>query len=173
MVYEISQPKRGPCENGHWLRNDFAAQRSPLRNQGLAAKTPFRCEMLCEIPKALRIPFSQPQPHFAAGFVAAKHLLGTRVPFHNLQPHFALRNALRNPQSFKNPNFAAIAPFRRWFRSCETIPWHMSAISQPSTLILQLQNGLRNWPSTAKIPTVPWHPFLNVINSTFHFKLVI
>ena len=27
------------------------------------------------------------------------------------------------------------------FRSCEEVPWHTSAILQPSTLVSQLQNG--------------------------------
>ena len=49
-------------------------------------------------------------------------------------------------------NFAAAPPFRRWFRSCETTPWHTSAISQPPNPISQLRNGLRKWHSAAKIP---------------------
>ena len=42
VVCEISQPKIGPCENGHLLRNHFAALTWPLRNQGLAAKMALR-----------------------------------------------------------------------------------------------------------------------------------
>ena len=56
-----------------------------------------------------------------------------------------------NAQS-TNGNFAAKAPFRRWFRSCETPLWHTSAISQPLNPISQLRNGLRKWHPTAKIP---------------------
>ena len=118
VVCEISQPKLGPCENGHLLRNDFAALRCPLRNRGLAAKMDLYCEMIsqpntplcknfrscetpswhtsaisqhsnsisqlrngCEIPIASNLQFSQPQPHFAGCFAAAKHPFGTRVPF--------------------------------------------------------------------------------------------
>ena len=49
-------------------------------------------------------------------------------------------------------NFAAKAPFRRVFRSCETPLWHTSAISQPPNPISQLRNGLRKWHPAAKIP---------------------
>ena len=45
VVCEILQPKIGPCENGHLLRNDFAALTWLLRNQGLAAKMALRCEI--------------------------------------------------------------------------------------------------------------------------------
>ena len=45
VVCEISQPKIGPCENGHLLRNHFATLTWPLRNQGLAAKMALRCEI--------------------------------------------------------------------------------------------------------------------------------
>ena len=45
VVCEISQPKIGPCEKGHLLRNHFAALTWPLRNQGLAAKMALRCEI--------------------------------------------------------------------------------------------------------------------------------
>ena len=48
MVCEISQPKIGPCENGHQLRNDFAALRCLLRNQGLAAKIALRWEIISQ-----------------------------------------------------------------------------------------------------------------------------
>ena len=87
VVCEISQPKIGPCENGHLLRNDFAALRCPLRNQGLAAKIALRCEII-----------SQPN-----------------------------------------------TPLCENFRSCETLSWHTSAISQ-------LRNRLRKGASSAKMP---------------------
>ena len=70
VVCEISQPKIGPYENGHRLRNDFAALRCPLRNQGLAAKIALHCEMI-----------SQPNTPLWKIFAAAKPPLGTRVPF--------------------------------------------------------------------------------------------
>ena len=51
-----------------------------------------------------------------------------------------------------NGNFAAKAPFRRVFRSCETPLWHTSATSQPPNPISQLWNGLQKWHPAAKIP---------------------
>ena len=139
MVCKISQPKRGPWENCHRLRNNFATLRHPLRNQGLAAKRALRCEII-----------SQPHSHPLRNTPLA-HECHFAAPI----PLSQLQNALRNLQSLKNSNFAAIAPFRSWFRSCETTPWHMSAISQPYPLILQLQNGLQNGlrkhPSDAKL----------------------
>ena len=127
MACEISQPKGGPCENGPWLRNNFAAPRSTLRNQALATKTPLGCEMIsqphallcenfrsceptpwnmsaisqpptsfcscemgCEIPKALKLQFLQPKPHFVGGFATAKPPFGTRVPFRS--PHSLFRS---------------------------------------------------------------------------------
>ena len=83
VVCEISQPKIGPYENGHLLRNDFAALRYPLRNQGLAAKIALRCEII-----------SQPN-----------------------------------------------TPLCENFRSCETLSWHTSAISQLRNRATVLRNG--------------------------------
>ena len=113
----------------------FRSQNSPLRNRHFAAK------LFCSPKKPLRKhhfavkSFCSPMPPFAKFFAAAKWL--------------------RNPQSVKTPIFAAKAPFRRVFRSCETPLWHTSAISQYTPLISQLQNGLRNgirkWPSTTKL----------------------
>ena len=95
------------------------------------------CEMLYEIPKALKIPISQPYPYFAAGFTAAEPPIGTRVPF----------------------STPLISQLRKW------------AAKMP--LCYENAPLLRNRLSAAKTKTVPWHPFLNVINSTFRFKLVI
>ncbi|RVW20717.1 hypothetical protein CK203_115923 [Vitis vinifera] len=73
--------------------------------------------------------------------------------------------ARKNPWSakFRNPKRAPAkmalgcemisqphTPLCEKFCSCKTPPWHTSAISQPFTLISQLQNGLRKWPSAAK-----------------------
>ncbi|RVW72905.1 hypothetical protein CK203_056353 [Vitis vinifera] len=44
--------------------------------------------------------------------------------------HFAAAKWLRNLHALKSFIFSAKTPFRRWFRSCETTPWHMSAILQ-------------------------------------------
>ena len=49
MVYEISQPKVGRCENRLPLRNNFAALKSRCENpppSTLAAKIAFRYEMV-------------------------------------------------------------------------------------------------------------------------------
>ncbi|RVW40873.1 hypothetical protein CK203_094275 [Vitis vinifera] len=70
VVCEISQPKISPCENGHLLRNHFAALKWPLRNQGLAAKMALHCE----------INFAAQHP-LCENFRSAKTPLSTRVPF--------------------------------------------------------------------------------------------
>ena len=70
---------------------------------------------------------SQPRRHLEGCFVAVKPLFGTRVPF-----------AAQFP-SFRSYDTAVKSPL-----SCETNFWHMRAISKPRTLILQLQNELRN-----------------------------
>ena len=129
MVCEISPPKIGPCENGHLLRNNFVATKCPLRNQGLAAKMALRyeiisqphsplCEMGCEIPKALKLQFLQPKPHFAGCFAVAKPPSGTRVPFHSPTLPFCnceighwLRNGCENDISLRNHLWAAKSPF--------------------------------------------------------------
>ena len=171
MVCEISQPKKGSCENGSWLRNNFAAPSSRceiapwLRNDFVASYPPLRkFSQLRNTPLAHECHFADPPP-----------------------PHFAAAKCLRNPPRLKIPIFVAEPPFRRWFRSCETTPWHTSAISQPSTLISQLRNGLRNGcenapplrnlPPTAKLPICCENEkrllasFLNVINSLFRFLI--
>ena len=92
--------------------------------------------------------------------------------------------SLRNPPRLKIPNFAVEPLFRRWFRSRETTHWHTSAISQPSTPISQLKNGLRNGyenvpplrnlSPAVKLPICcenekrPLASLLNVINSLFY-----
>ena len=129
MVCEISQPKRGPWENCHWLRNNFATLRHPLRNQGLAAKRVLRCEIISQ-------PHSHPLRKF---FSDAKHSLAHECHFAALPPHFA------------TAKWAAKWPAKTPLR-CKIDPL------------------LRKRLSVAKTPTVPWPPFLNVINSKFHFQ---
>ena len=110
MVCEISQPKKGPCENGPWLRNNFAAPRLCCEIAISQPHTPL-CENFrsCEIPLWHTSAISQTPPHFGAAKCSTK----SSTP--------------------KNSHFCSRTP-----------------ISQPSTLILQLQNGLRKCQSTAK-----------------------
>ena len=75
----------------HPLRNHFTAQDYPLGNRGLAAKKAFLYEII-----------SQPKPHPAKIFVAAKYPFGTRVPFRNPNHHFAV--AKSSKASFRSPN---------------------------------------------------------------------
>ena len=146
VVCEISQPKISPCENGHLLRNHFAALKWPLRNQGLAAKMALHC----------KINFAAQHPPLRKFSQLRKHLLAHECHFAAQELHFAAAKWLRNPQNVKSPIFSAIAQFRRVFRSCETPLWHTSAISQHSNPISQLRNGLRNvlrkGPPSAKMP---------------------
>ena len=68
-------------------------------------------------------------------FTAAKLALGTRVPLRSTVTSFRSCEMAAKSQSVKTPNFAAKAPFRMVFRSCETTLWHTSAISQHSDRI--------------------------------------
>ena len=128
MVCEISQLKKGPCENGPWLRNNFTApkpryeNRLPLQN-GFIASYPHlqKFSQLRSDPLAHECHFAAPYTHFAAakwlrnlhtlksfisqprvyfagGFTAAKPPLGTQVPF-----------------------CSAITPFRSCEMGCENV----------------------------------------------------
>ena len=118
MVCEISQPKKGPSENGPWLGNNFAApkhrceNRPPccenrllLRNGFIASQPPLekfsqlRSDPLTHVCHfaaakwlrnlhALKSFISQPRLHFVGCFAAAKPPLGTRVPFCSSIPSF-------------------------------------------------------------------------------------
>ena len=127
MVCEISQPKKGPCENGPWLRNNFAAPR-----------------LCCEIA------ISQPHTPLCENFRSCETPLWHTSAISQTPPHFGAAKCSTKSSTPKTPIFATTPSFRRWFRSCKTTPWHTSAISQPSPLISQLQNGLRKCPSAAK-----------------------
>ncbi|RVW18421.1 Retrovirus-related Pol polyprotein from transposon 297 [Vitis vinifera] len=91
--------KLGPCENGHLLRNDFAAlscetplgTRVPFRS----TVTPFRsCEMATKSPKHEISNFRSHSPISLGCFAAAKHPFGTRGPFRStVSPISQLRNA--------------------------------------------------------------------------------
>ena len=144
------------------LRN-FAAQNRPLRKWPSAAKW-FRSP---KVPAAkLRVGYENSPPlrnNFAAQHTPLRKFSQLRNPLLAHECHFAAQELhfpatkwLRNPQSVKSPIFAAIAQFRRVFRSCETPLWHTSAISQHSNPISQLRNGLRNvlrkGPSSMKMP---------------------
>ena len=120
VVCEISQPKIAPCKIATSLRNYFAAPRSRcenailLRNDFAAPWPPLR-----KFSQLRRGPLAH-ECHFASSYT---------------------RFAAAKPPRLELLHFAAELPFWRVFRSCETTLWHMSAISQPSTLILQLRNG--------------------------------
>ena len=133
VVYEISQPKIGPCENSHLLRNNFAAQDPPMRNQGFAVKKALRCEIISQpkpyplrnTPLARECHFAAPQPHFAAAKWAAKP--PAKFPFGCKIPS-KLRNGLRNPP------LAAKSPF-----CCEMA----SKLRNGCEITSKLQNGLQ------------------------------
>ena len=121
VVCEISQPKIAPCKIATSLRNYFAAPRSR-----------------CENATSLRKDFAAPCTPLRKFSQLRNHLLAHECHFAASYPHFASAKWLRNLQSVKIPIFAAKAPFRKVFRSCETPLWHTSAISQPTILISQL-----------------------------------
>ena len=87
----------------------------------------------------------------------------------------ALKLQFSKPKThFAGGFVAAKPPFGTWvpFRS---LPPYFAAAKWATKMPLHCENAslLRNRLSTAKIKTVPWHPFLNIINSTFLFKPVI
>ena len=117
MVYEISQPKRGPCEIASWLQNDFAAPCTPSAKIFAAAKLfaaakhpfgtrlPFRSY---EILYTQKHQFSQPHPYFVGGFAAAKPPLSTRVPFRSPPPSFrSCEMGCENAHPLRNPPLTA------------------------------------------------------------------
>ncbi|RVW27029.1 hypothetical protein CK203_112869 [Vitis vinifera] len=103
---EISQPKKGPCENGPWLRNNFAAPRLCCEIAISQPHTP-----LCENFRQLRNTPLAHECHFAD------------------PPHFGAAKCSTKSSTPKTPIFCSRTP-----------------ISQPSTLILQLQNGAAKMP---------------------------
>ena len=104
VVYEISQPKIGPCENSHLLRNNFAAQDPPMRNQGFAVKKALRCEII-----------SQPKPYPLRNTPLARE-----CHFAAPNPILQLRNGLRNP--LRNSPLAAKSP-PSFEMGCEIPHW--------------------------------------------------
>ncbi|KAL6332921.1 hypothetical protein AAG906_019926 [Vitis piasezkii] len=126
---------------------------------------------LCEIKPSLRNrhfaakSFRSLMPSSAKIFAAAKPALGTRVPLRSTVTSFRSCETAAKSQSVKTPNFAAKAPFRRVFRSCETTLWHTSAISQHSTRKEENQSNRSSALSPEPKPRVspaiffdqPWH----------------
>ena len=107
MVCEISQPKLSPCENGHLLRNDFAALRCRLRNQGLAAKIALPCKMI-----------SQPNTPLCENFRSYETpSWHTSAISQHSRPISQLRNGLRKgASSTKMPLRCEIRPPLRKFK---------------------------------------------------------
>ena len=146
MASEISQPKEASAK----MTLDFTAKITPYEIATLHRNYFTAPRSRCENATLLRNHFAAPCPPLR------NHLLAHECHFTASYPHFAAAKWLRNPPSVKSPIFAAKAPFRRVFRRCETPLWHTSAILQHTPLISQLRNGLRNglrkWPSAAKMP---------------------
>ena len=104
MVCKISQPKKGPWENGHWLRNNFAApkhcyeNRFLLRNGFVASYPPLRKFLqLQSDPLAHECHFAASYPRFAAAKWAAK-MLQKWPPLRNLPPAAKLPPCCENEQ---------------------------------------------------------------------------
>ena len=101
----------------------------------------------CEIGPPLRNHFSALRPPSTKFFAAAKPLSGTRVPFRSPNTHFATAKRAMKPSkvSFRSPSTLY-----------ETLPWHTSAISQPTLrfhtceMACKISPRLRNRPHAAK-----------------------
>ncbi|RVW88757.1 hypothetical protein CK203_034701 [Vitis vinifera] len=127
IIQRKSQLEIAPCEIATSLRNDFAAPWPPLRKFSQLQTTSWHTSAIsqphtlisqlrngCEISKALKFQFSQPKPHFAGCFAAAKHPFGTRVPFRSRPTPFhscemgcengtQLRKSHLNAKCFRSP----------------------------------------------------------------------
>ena len=108
---------RSRYENATLLRNHFAAP-CPLCettswHTSAISQPPTLISQLrngCEISKALKFQFSQPKPHFAGCFAAAKHPFGTRVPFRSLLPSFRSCKMVAKSPKRENSNFRSQSP---------------------------------------------------------------
>ena len=141
MVCEFSQPKKGPCENGPWLRNNFAApkrrceNRFLLRNGFATSYPPLRKFLqLQSDPLAHKCHFVAPNTHFTTAKWLRTSLWHTSDISQRRTPVLQLRNGLR--KCYKNGPLCKIC-----------LP-------------------LRNYPLAAKMNSVPWHPFKRY---KFHF----
>ena len=94
----ISQPHAPLCKTTSWHTSAISQPHtliSQLRNG-------------CEISKALKFQFSQPKPHFAGCFAAAKHPFGTRMPFCSRSTPFrSYEMGCENSLPLRNPPPAA------------------------------------------------------------------
>ena len=142
MVCKISQPKKGPCENGPWLRKNFATPKHPLWKLPPAAK--WFCSLLSPSAKI---------------FVTAKHPFGTRVPFRRSPPSFRSCEMVAKPSLGTWVPFCNSVPsFRSCEMGCEKVP-KMPPFGKsipPAKLLPCCENEKR-----------PLASFLNVINSLF------
>ena len=141
MVCEISQPKKGPCENGPWLRNNFAAPR-----------------LCCEIA------ISQPHTPLCENFRSCETPLWHTSAISQTPPHFGAAKCSTKSSTPKTPIFAAAPPFRSpppSFCSCKMVCENASPLRNPplaAKLTIRCEKEKR-----------PFASFLNVINSSFHF----
>ena len=123
MVCEISQPKIAPCENGHLLRNNFAATRCPLRikdslRNGPFAAKPFRslratpCENFhnCETHIWHTSAISQPMPPFCSCEILCESPRPLKAHFRSPSSISQLRKHLRNPPLAHECHFTAAPP---------------------------------------------------------------
>ena len=108
MVCKISQPKNGLCENGPWLRNNFAAPKHRCENRLL-----LRNDFITSYPPSAKI------------FAAAKRPFGTRVPFRSVVPSFhsceMLRKCCRNALLYEiHPPLRNYPPAAKM----KSVPWY-------------------------------------------------
>ena len=152
MVCKISQPKKGPCENGPWLRNNFASPKYLLRNRPLAAKSSYsplrKFSQLRNTPLAHECHFADPPSHFAAAKCFTKSSTPKNSNFRSRTLISQVVSQLRNHPLAHECHFAALHPH------FATTKW---AVKIP--IRCEIRPLLRNRPSAAKIKIVPWHPF--------------
>ena len=165
MVCEISQLKKGPCENGPWLRNNFTApkphyeNRLPLQN-GFIAFYPHlqKFSQLRSDPLAHECHFAAPYIHFAAAkWLRNLHALksSTSKSRRHFEGCFA---AAKPPFGTQVPLRSVVRLFRSCEMGCENDAEIPLAAKTPSRYEIHA-SSLQKVPSAAKRNSDPWCPF--------------
>ena len=180
MVCEISQPKEGPCENGPWLRNNFAApkprcenrptrceNRLSLQNGFAASQRPIRkFSQLQSDPLAHKCHFTASYIHFAATkWLRNLHILKSSIS--QLRLHFEKCFAVAKPPFGTRVSFrSAVPPFHSCKMGCKNVA-EMPPIAKMTSRCEIHAPSLRKFSFAAKRNSDPWHPFKRY---KFHFS---
>ena len=148
----ISQPHSTLCENFR------SCETTPWHTSAISQPSTLISQLQngCEIPKAWKLQFSQPKPHFAGCFIAAKHPFGTRLPFRSTPPPisqlrkcpFAAKLALR---------YEIGPPLRKLKRPLASIFFNGINSKFLINRSFELQTGAREEPNQSNLLSSPSH----------------